>query len=77
VKVWDARSGAPLLALTGHPDRVFSVAYSPDGRRLASGSSDTTAQVWDAPGGAELLTLKGHARPVIRSEPMRGGEGMA
>jgi WD40 repeat protein len=41
--------GAP--ALTGHLDSVSSVVFSPDGHRIASGSSDSTVQVWDAASG--------------------------
>jgi hypothetical protein len=40
---------------------VKSVAWSPDGNRLLTGSTDGTARVWEAAGGRELLTLKGHA----------------
>ena len=40
---------------------VHSVAFSPDGKRLASAASMTdTVKVWDAQTGQELLTLKGH-----------------
>jgi WD40 repeat protein len=49
------------LTLKGHDDAVTSVAWSPDGRRLATGSDDKTAKVWDAVSGQELLTLKGHS----------------
>jgi hypothetical protein len=59
-KVWDAAGGRELLTLKGHTGLVYSVAWSPDGRRLATGSMDVTAKVWDAAGGSELLTLKGH-----------------
>src|SRR5262249_26004584 len=38
-----------------------SVAFSPDGKRLASASGNHTVKVWDAQTGQELLTLKGHA----------------
>jgi hypothetical protein len=59
--VWDARTGGtPLLDLNGHTGEVFSVSWSPDGTRLATGSSDSTAKVWDAASGRELLTLKGY-----------------
>jgi hypothetical protein len=40
---------------------VYSVAFSPDGTRIVTGSYDHTAKVWDAQGGEELLTLKGHS----------------
>ena len=42
-----------------------SVAWSPEGKRLATGSRDGTAKVWDAASGQELLTLKGHSNFVI------------
>ena len=42
-----------------------SVAFSPDGRRIVSGSGDKTLKVWDATSGQETLTLKGHTDGVI------------
>jgi WD40 repeat protein len=48
----------------GHTDAVTSVAFSPDGKRLASGSSDRTVKVWDAETSRELFTLQGHSLTV-------------
>ena len=40
------------------------MAFSPDGKRIVSGSRDKTVKVWDAATGQETLTLKGHTGSV-------------
>ena len=42
----------------------MSVAFSPDGTRIVTGSEDKTAKVWDARTGTPLLELKGHTDRV-------------
>lgn len=48
------------MTLHGHTNFVLGVAFSPDGKRLASVSWDQTAKVWDVSSGRELVTLRGH-----------------
>jgi hypothetical protein len=57
--------GSPQLAcLGGHTSWVESVAYSPDGHRVISGSLDDTVRVWDAASGAEVACFRGHTLSV-------------
>ncbi|KAJ5937286.1 hypothetical protein N7454_004941 [Penicillium verhagenii] len=49
-----------LFTLEGHRDSVQSIAWSPDGSRLASASDDKTAKIWD-PVTGQSTTLKGHS----------------
>jgi WD40 repeat protein len=50
--------------LRGHDKRITSVALSPDGRRLVSGSDDKTIRVWDVQTGRELKRFTGHTDVV-------------
>jgi WD40 repeat protein/serine/threonine protein kinase len=50
--------------LRGHKGLVLGVAFSPDGRRLASAGQDGTVRVWETATGRHLLTLKGHTGQV-------------
>ena len=52
------------MTLLGHGDWISSIAFSPDGKRIVSGSGDKTIKVWDAATGDELMTLRGHKEYV-------------
>ncbi len=70
ITLYDVKSRKPLAALKGHARNVESVAFSPDGTLLASGSRDETIKLWDVKTGKELATLKGEwgaARSVVFS----------
>src|SRR5262249_34353448 len=48
VRVWDVTAGKEVSQFKGHTGRVETVAFAPDGKAIASGSTDTTILVWDA-----------------------------
>ncbi len=52
------------FSLSGHTDQLTSIAFSPDGSQIATGSRDQTAKVWDAATGQVLFTLDQHTRAV-------------
>src|SRR5712691_9097390 len=56
--------GSLLYTYRGHTDYVFTVAWSPDGKRIASGGNDNTVQVWDAVDGSHAYTYNGHSFSV-------------
>ncbi|MDT0268584.1 serine/threonine-protein kinase [Streptomyces sp. DSM 44915] len=66
VRLWDPATGRPVSQpLTGHTGTVFRMAFSPDGRFLATGSMDTTVRLWETATG-QLVgePLTGHTDTV-------------
>ncbi len=53
-------NGSEYNRLEGHDDSVVSMSFSPDGKTLASGSTDKTIKLWNLETGTEIRTLKGH-----------------
>ncbi len=69
MRVWDMTTNPPTekATLTAHEGGVLSVAFSPDGQMLASGSSDDTVRLWDMTTDppTEKATLNGHEDGVV------------
>jgi WD40 repeat protein len=78
VTLWDADTGRRGLTLNeAGTDVISSVAFRPDGRRLAGASLDNMVKVWDPATGQELLTLRGHKGPVRVVAYSRDGRRLA
>ena len=62
VRVWetDGRSADPQLPLEGHRGPVYAVAFSRDGKRIATGGWDNTIRLWNADSGKEERKLEGN-----------------
>jgi WD40 repeat protein/serine/threonine protein kinase len=66
VIIWDLETGRPLHTLRGLGGGACSVAFSPDGLRLATGGAeDPTIKIWDVLTGQQTLTLRGHKETIF------------
>ena len=63
--LYRAATGEVVSFLTGHTGKVRSVAFSPDGKTLASTSEDETVRLWDVQTGVLKRTLVGHEAWVL------------
>ena len=60
MKLWSVATGECLQTFSGHTSWVQSVAFSPDGQTIASGSCDRTVKLWSVATGECLQTFSGH-----------------
>ncbi|MEZ5347487.1 MAG: serine/threonine-protein kinase [Pyrinomonadaceae bacterium] len=67
VKIWDASNGKELISLRGHTGRVRAIAYSPDGKTIATGGRDGVIRLWNAKTGEEFQKIK---LPLFQTRPV-------
>ena len=64
VTVWDVATGRKGPRFRGHTDTICATALSPDGRRVVTGSFDTTAKIWNVDPRQAVVALVGHEQEV-------------
>ncbi|HEV3257447.1 MAG TPA: WD40 repeat domain-containing serine/threonine-protein kinase, partial [Gemmataceae bacterium] len=64
IRVWDAATGRLVRQLDGHSAWVSKLAFSKDGRQLASAAVDQTIRIWDTSTWTETRVLRGHSDEV-------------
>ena len=64
VKIWDITTGQEIGVLQGHGRAVDKVAFSRDGKFLATGGTDNTIKIWDLVAKRDLVTLTGHTASI-------------
>ena len=64
IRLINFQTGEVIRLLKGHSNVINGLAFSPDSRRLISGSDDKTARVWDVRSGRSVHTLEGHTNRI-------------
>jgi RNA polymerase sigma factor (sigma-70 family) len=65
VHLWESATGKELKQFEGHRGPVLCVAFSADGRMLATGSYDNTVRLWEVASGRERQCFQGHQNVVL------------
>jgi WD40 repeat protein len=65
IKVWNVQSHQLIRIIEGHRDCIYSIAWSPDRKLIASSSYDKSIRLWDLSTGKEMLNLQDHVDAVF------------
>lgn len=71
--IWNLETGKKVSELSGHRYDVLFASYSPDSRKVLTGSRDSTAKIWDVKTGNLLATIKGEKYVYIKGFSFTGG----
>ncbi|MDP4512185.1 WD40 repeat domain-containing protein, partial [Nonomuraea turcica] len=63
-RLWDIRTGKTVRTLPEHGKGITAVAFSPDGRTLATGGAEGVARLWDIRTGKTVRTLPEHGKGI-------------
>ncbi len=69
INLWNVNTGEHLRTLTGHDNYITGFSYSPDGKTIATASTDGTARLWDVDTGEHRKILVRHTKNI--NEPIR------
>jgi WD40 repeat protein len=77
IGVWTVGAGERMRLLNGHAGGINTVAYSPDGSRIASGGKDGTIRIWDTSAGEQILCYRAHENFVHKLAFSPDGKSLA
>lgn len=77
VKVWNATTGQTLLTYNKHSGQVYALAWSPDGKSIASGGDDHSVRVWNIATGQTTLVYRGHSNSIFKIAWSPDGKSIA
>ena len=76
IKLYHVDAGV-VCSLIGHLAQITTLAFSPDGQQLASGSMEAAVRLWDTASGDAQAVLKGPVQEVTGLADARGGRSLA
>ena len=77
IRQWRTADGELIRVISGHQDAIYSIALSPDGKTLATGSYDQKIKLWNVEDGKEIKTISGHNGCVYRLAFRQDGKVLA
>ncbi len=76
-RVYEVATGKEVIRLKGHYGWIYAVAFTPDGKYLATAGRDQIVKLWDTQSWEEATTIKGHSDDVTAISISRDGQWLA